>query len=146
MLLLLAALLLPSNVQGAISDKTVYGVVEDQMGDPISGAHVTVEMWGGDWPRIDFFRTSKAAVTDSLGYYQVTFDANSWDPHNTIKVIVTYNSIEKIRQVEANGDEFQEVNVIMDLSIPELGKPVSLCAVIGVSAVFLMVMRRFRRA
>jgi len=143
--LLLAAILLPSNAQGAISDKTVYGTVEDQVGDFVSGAHVTVEMWGGDWPRIDYFRASQPAVTNSLGYYEVTFDANSWDPHNTIRVIVTYNSIEKIRQVEANGDDYQEVNVVMDLSIPELSGPVSLCVVIGVSACSLMLMRRFKR-
>lgn len=144
-MLLIAALLLPSNVEGAISDKTVYGVIENQMGDPINGAQVTVESWGGDWPRIDFFFTLRVTMTDSLGYYQVTFDANSWMPHGTIKVIATYNSIEKIRQVEANGDEYQEVNVVMDLSIPELSGPVTLFAVIGVSAASLMVVRRFRR-
>ncbi len=131
-LILLASSFLFANALGrAITDKTVSGIVQDQTGVPLSGASVTVEIWGGYWPDQDFFRTSESTYTDSSGYYEVTINSNYWDPHNTIKVIATYGGYERSRMVEANGDAYQTVNITIVLSIPELGGTLGMLAMLA---------------
>jgi hypothetical protein len=129
----------------AITNKTVLGIVYDQTSQPITGADVTVEIWGGYWPDQDFFRTSESTVTDPSGYYEVTFSSNYWDPHNTIKVIVTYGSDEKTHMVEADEEQYQTVDVFMGLVIPEFSGPLGLLAVMIGCMVSVVVLRARRR-
>ena len=145
LLALLAPLLFSTNAQGATVNKTVLGTVSDQDGSPLANAQVTVEIWGGDWPSQDFFRISSSATTNAMGYYEVTFSSNFWDPHNTIKVIVTFESVQKTTKVEANGDEYQEVNMSLDLTIPEFGGAPGLLALMAgclIPVVILIARRR----
>ena len=129
----------------AITDKIVIGTVYDQVGQPISGAQVTVAIWGGSWPSQDFFRTSESAVTDSSGYYEVTINSNYWDPHNTIKVKATYSSTQGTRDVEANGDTYQTVDVRINQSIPELNDTFGLLAMMAGCMVPIVVILTRRR-
>lgn len=118
-LFFIASPFLSEDIAAATTNKIVYGTVYDQVGNAISGADVTVEIWGGWWPDQDFFRISKSTVTNPAGSYQVTISSNFWDPHNTIKVIVVYETAQETTKVEADGEEFQEVNVYMNFTIPE---------------------------
>ena len=129
----------------AVTDKNVQGIVYDQAANPIPGANVTVEIWGGDWPDQAFFRTSKSTVTDTLGFYEVTFSSNYWSPHNTIRIIVTYGSYQKAFEVEANEDESQTVNMFMNLTISEFSGPSGLLAIVAgcmIPTAFLLARRR----
>ena len=106
---------------------------------------MTVEIWGGYWPDQSFFRISNSTVTNAQGYYEVTFNSNYWDPHNTIKVIVTYDSDQKIKKVEADEGLDQEVNVFMNLTIPEFGSPLGLLAMMATCMVPIVVLLARRR-
>lgn len=120
----------PTNVEGALTDKIVTGVVRDHQTDqPLAGAEVTVEIWGGSWPEQDFLRTTESTVTDLGGHYEVTIDANFWDPHNTIKVFANYGLAQGIHSVEADGESSQTVDVYTDAVIPEFSDSVGLLAV-----------------
>lgn len=130
-LTLVAPFFLSDHAIAATTNKTVYGVVYDQIGNGLNGADVTVEIWGAYWPDRDFLRTSNFTVTDSAGYYQVTISSNYWDPHNTIKIIAAFDGNQKIRMIEANDSEDQEVNVHMDFTIPELGSPLLLLVILA---------------
>jgi len=129
----------------ATTNKTVLGVVYDQTSQPIAGADVTVEIWGGYWPDQDFFRTSESTVTDPSGYYEVTINSNYWDPHNTIKVTVTYGSDQKTHKVEADAEQYQTVNMFMDLVIPEFSGSLGLLAMMAGCAVPVVVMLARKR-
>jgi len=142
---LLAPSFFSANAEGAATDKTVSGTVYDQSSNPLAGADVTVAIWGGSWPFETILRTSQSTVTDAWGNYEVTFSSNYWDPHNTIKVTVTYSSTQKTRGVEANGDQYQTVDMTINLAIPESDGPLSLLAMIAgcmVPVVVLLVRRR----
>lgn len=130
-LALVAPSFLSDHAIAATTNKTVYGAVYDQIGNGLNGADVTVEIWGGYWPDQDFLRTSESTVTDSTGYYQVTISSNYWDPHNTIKIIATFDGNQKTRMIEANESEYQEVNVHMDFTIPEFGSPLILLVILA---------------
>ena len=142
---MLAPSFISANAEGAVVDKTVQGGVYDQADYPLMGAHVTVEIWGGDWPEQDFFRTSESTTTDSLGYYEVTFNSNYWDPHNTIKVVATYGIYQETRSVEANGDEYQTVDVYLDLTIPEFSGRLGLMAMMATCVVTIVVLQARKR-
>lgn len=144
-LALLAPSFFSTNAEGAITNKTVLGTVSDQTGNPLAGADVTVEIWGGDWPNQDFFRTSESTVTDAGGYYEVTFNGNYWDPHNTIKVIVIYGSVQEDRMVEADGDPYQTVDIFIDLTIPESSGSLGLLAMMAGCMVPIVVLMARRR-
>jgi len=143
------ALLVPSlfsaNAEGSITDKTVSGTAYDLTSTPLAGARVTVAIWGGDWPNQDFFRTSESTMTDAWGYYEVTISSNYWDPHNTIRVKVTYDSLQGTRDVEANGDEYQTVNVFVNVAIPEFSGPLSMLAMMAGGMVPVVVSLARRR-
>jgi uncharacterized RDD family membrane protein YckC len=144
-LVLLAPSFFSANAQGATVNKIVLGTVSDHDGNPLAGAQVTVEIWGGYWPVQDFFRISSSTTTNALGYYEVTFSSNFWDPHNTIKVIVTYGSDQKTTKVEANADEYQEVNMSLNLTIPEFRGPLGLLAMMaGCFVPFVILLARRR--
>jgi hypothetical protein len=146
MLALMAPSFLSTNAKGAVVNKTILGTVYDHDGHPLTGADVTVEIWGGYWPSQDFFRISDSTVTNAWGYYEVTFSSNYWDPHNTIKVIVTYGTDQKTYKVEANADQYQEVNMFLDLTIPEFHGPLGLLAMmIGCVAPIVVLLARRRR-
>lgn len=130
-LALVAPSLLSDHAIAATTNKTVYGTVYDQIGNGLNDADVTVEIWSGYWPDRDFLRTSESTVTDSTGYYQVTISSNYWDPHNTIKIIATVDGIQKTRMIEANESEYQEVNVHIDLTIPEFSSPLILLVILA---------------
>lgn len=142
---MLAPSLISENAEGAVVDKTVQGTVYNQAGYPLTGAHVTVEIWGGSWPEQDFFRTSESTTTDYSGYYEVTFSSNYWDPHNTIKVVATYGTYQETRSVEANGDEYQTVDVYIDLTIPEFGGRLGLMAMIATGVVTIVGLQARKR-
>jgi hypothetical protein len=145
-LALLMPSLLSANAEGATTDKTISGTAYDLTSTPLAGAHVTVAIWGGYWPDQAFFRTSQSAVTDAWGYYEVTISGNYWDPHNTIKVKVTYDSLQGTRDVEANGDEFQTVDVFANVPIPEFSSPLGLWAMMaGCIAPVVVLLARRRR-
>ena len=143
------ALLTPSfismNAEGAETDKTVLGNVYDLASQPLAGSDVTVEIWGGYWPDQDFFRVSESTVTDALGYYDVTFSSNFWDPHNTIKVIVTYGLSQETRIVEADEDPYQTVDVTMNPAIPEFSGSLGPLAMVAGCAVSISALLGRRR-
>jgi hypothetical protein len=142
---LLAPSFLSTNAQGAITNKTVSGVVQDQNGHPLAGADVTVEIWGGYWPEMDFLRIYASTVTDAWGYYEVTFSSSYWDPHNAIKVIATYGSAQKTHIAEANEEQYQTVDVVIILSIPEFSNPMGLLAMMAGCAVPILVLLARKR-
>ncbi len=146
-LFFIASPFLSGDIAAATTNKTVYGTVYDQVGTAISGADVVVEIWGGYWPDQDFIRTSESTVTSPMGYYEVNINSNYWDPHNTIKVIAAYETAQDTTMVEADGEEFQEVNVHMDFTIPEfIGFTEVLAVLAGCMApVFVFSSRRRRR-
>jgi hypothetical protein len=132
------------NAEGATTNKTVYGTIYNHLGQPIGGMSVVVEIWGGFWPVQEFFRISKSTVSDSSGYYQVTISSNYWDPHNTIVVIVTHDSVPTTKKTEANGDEFQEVDMTVNIPIPEFGSIGLLTVVAGCTLPIVAFLRRRR--
>jgi hypothetical protein len=144
-LAVLAASFFSAGVQRAYTNKTVFGIVHDQAGNPLPGANVTVEIWGGFWPDQAFFRISNSTVTNGQGYYEVTFSSNYWDPHNTIKVIATYDSDQKIKKVEADEALDQEVNVFMNVTIPEFSTPLGLMTMTAVCMVSIVILLARRR-
>jgi len=131
----------PPNAGGAVSEKVVDGFVYDVGGQPVGGAEVRVEIWGGSWPEQDYFRTSQSTVTDYLGYYEVIIDSNYWDPHNTIRVIATDGPLQGEEMIEADGDSGQTVDVTLAPAIPNLSSPMAI-----VSAAFLVALILRRRA
>jgi len=139
------AVLMPSffapNAEGATTNKTVQGVVYDQFSDGLLGADVTVEIWGGYWPEQTVLRTSQSTVTDSSGYYEVTINSNFWDPHNTISVTVVYGSDQTTRSVEADGAQYQTVDVSINLTIPELGAAGMVIVTMATVCVFVALRR-----
>jgi hypothetical protein len=114
---------------GALSNKIVDGYITELGGQPSVGAQVRVEIWGGAWPVQSFFRTSQSDITDSSGHYEVTINGNYWDPHNTIWVFANDGVYQGDRKVEANGDDFQTVNVTLGRLIPEFGSPMVIVAI-----------------
>jgi hypothetical protein len=145
-LALLAPSLFSANTEGATIDKTVSGIAYDRTLNPLHHAHVTVEIWGGYWPDATVLRASHSAWTDASGYYEVTFSSNYWDPHNTIKVKATYDSLQGTRAVEANGDQYQTVNVVVNMTIPEISGPLGLLAMMAACVVpIVVVLARKRR-
>ena len=138
----------PTVAMGALIDKTISGYVYDLASQPINGASVVVEIWGGSWPDMTIVRFSDTKSTDLWGYYEVIVDANFWDPHNTIIVTVTYESSEKTRIVEADADQYQSVDVSMPITIPELGAPANLTLAVSglIGAVVIISMTRRKRA
>ena len=139
-LALLIPLFFSLNAEGATTSKTVLGTVYDQAGQPLSDARVTVQIWGGSWPDQDFLRTSRLTVTDSWGSYEVTISSNYWDPHNTIRVIATYDSTQGIRSVEADEETHQTLDVDINLTIPEVGGALGLLAMMVGCIVPIMIM------
>jgi hypothetical protein len=144
-LALLASSLSSSNAEGATTDKTVSGTAYDQTNNPLAGAQVTVEIWAGSWPDETVLRTSQSTVTDTWGDYEVTFAGNSWDPHNTIKVFATYDSLQGAHNVEANGDQYQTVDVTISTAIPEFSGPLGLLAMMAGCMVPIVVLLARRR-
>lgn len=143
------ALMAPSfismNAEAATTNKTVQGVVYDQTSSPLAGADVTVEIWGGYFPGQTVLRSSVSTVTDSSGYYEVTIGSNYWDPHNTINLIVTYDLTQKTRKVEANGDQYQTVDIIISLAIPEFRGHLSLLTIMAGCIVPIIALAARRR-
>lgn len=144
-LVLLAPSLFSANAEGATTDKTVSGTAYDLASNPLVGAHVTVEIWGGYWPDETVLRTSQSTVTDAWGNYEMTFLGNSWDPHNTIKVIATYDFLQGAHNVEANGDQYQTVDVIISTTIPEFSGPLGLLAMMAGCIVPIVILLARRR-
>ena len=141
-----ALLFLPASSMAATTDKTVQGTISDQNGDPVSGASVRVEIWGGSWPDQDFFRTSATTVSNAYGDYQVTINSNYWDPHNTIKVIATFDGYGGSHSVEANDQQYQTVDVTVRLIVPEFGdSPGMLVIVIAFIALSIALSTQRRR-
>ena len=145
-----AALPMPSlfapNAEGATTNKIVYGIVYDRADQSIPGADVVVEIWGGDWPVQEFFRTSDSTVSDASGHYEVTISSNYWDPHNTIKVIVTYDSIQESDKFEADAEEYQEHDMFMNLEIPEFNSSHGFLAIMaGCMILMVILLKRKRR-
>jgi hypothetical protein len=134
-LVLLATSFFSTNVAGSITNKNVQGVILNQTGSPFPGADVTVEIWGGYWPDQDYFRTSVSTVTDAWGYYEVTINSNYWDPHNTIKLVVTFGSSQDTHKVEANDEQYQTVDMYTSIVIPEFTGSVSLLVLLTGSLV-----------
>ncbi len=129
----------PPNAEGAISSKVVYGTVYDSGGLPVAGADVRVEIWGGAWPDADFLRITKSTVTDYSGYYQVTINANYWDPHNSIWVFATDGVYQGQKRVEADAEGAQMVDVNLAEVVPEFNAPL---VVVLVSAVGTLLVGR----
>lgn len=135
-----------ADVEGSLTNKTIQGHIQDTIGTPLSGADVTIEIWGGFWPDQDFLRTTSSTVSDAYGNYEVTINSNYWDPHNTIKVIVTYGPDEGTRSVEANDQEYQTVDVTISVAIPEFSNlPGLLVAICGCAVSVLLLGARRRR-
>jgi len=130
---LLVICLLPgkgtTNAGGALADKIIYGYVFDFGGQPVSGAEVLVEIWGGYWPYPESFRISQETVADSSGYYEVLIDANYWDPHNTIWVFAASGPYEEDVKAEADAEPDQRVDVALAQVIPEFSSPMAIVSV-----------------
>lgn len=146
-LAVLAVVFLSANSAGATTNKTVTGTIGNLNGDPVAGASVRVEIWGGSWPERTVLRNITTTYSDSFGNYQVTINSNYWDPHNTIKVTAISGGYFGIRTVEANDQQDQTVDVTLNAAIPEFpGTPGVLAAmVVTVTVVFLLSVRKRRR-
>ncbi len=122
------------NTSGATTAKTIDGDVYGPSGEPVAGAEVRVEIWGGSWPDQDSLRTTQSTTTDFLGHYEVTIDANFWNPHNTIWVYATDGPYQGDIKVEADAQSGQVVDVTMTLAIPEFSNPIAIVLICAATA------------
>ncbi len=129
--------------EAAVSDKLVYGNVYDLGGQPVIGADVLVEIWGGSWPDRTVLRTSMSTVTGVTGQYEVTIDANYWDPHNTIWVFANDSTYEGETRVEADNTQSQVVDVSLVQVIPEFEAAGVVGVVVSTAGILVTFRRRF---
>jgi parallel beta-helix repeat protein len=96
--------------------KLVFGIVRGDDGNPLEGAGVTVVMKDGET-----VVSMKAALTDSSGAYNVTFEWLLWNVGYTIEVTATYESVQASNSTDADVNAAQEVDVTYEYEIPDFG-------------------------
>ncbi len=119
--------------------KTIRGYVYDFIGNPLSGASVTV---------LDV-TSSKSLTYDPTepdGFYTVTFGFSDWNEGDTIQVTASYSGHPDVNSTTADAGPFQYVNVTIEsVTIPEFGdflhSPITFVS-IGMIALFVIVRRR----
>ncbi|MCU0852909.1 MAG: hypothetical protein MUC90_06655 [Thermoplasmata archaeon] len=127
--------------------KTIEGTVYDHLDNVVGGVYVVVEIWVGYWPtNYGVLSGSQATLSDSWGYYEVTFDANEWSTHYVIEVNGTKGSTQWLENAEANGDTIQTVDLDSSFEIPELDSPATLAFVALVTVAFVLFAARLTRA
>jgi hypothetical protein len=127
----------------------VNGKVMDQVGNPLEGANVTVNIYDSTMTLRD---TLFCDATDEDGFYSVIFGHPSYEPAvgDTIEAIATYQSELPVSNstVITTLCPTYSVNVtIGSIVIPEFGfgQGIGLpLAVIGIVAVFAVIARRRR--
>ncbi len=118
----------------------VRGWVWDVEGTPVDGADVSISTIQGVTTRATW-----TDVTDSDGFYSVSFAGAEWDVGNTIRTVATYDGNQDDNETTATAAPIQFVNVTFTFAIPEFGSSLGLIAAggaIGLVAVVALVWRR----
>jgi len=129
--------------KAADAPKTVYGVVYDEIGQPIAGATVTVTMkYGLDNNRSQLIY----GPTDTDGYYLLVFDISQWMEHDTIEVVASRSGQDTAtNSTEANPEGSQQVDVQFLELIPEFTNPAFVISAFCVTALLVFRGSRNRR-
>jgi len=135
----MAFLALSSNVS-ALANLLVTGIVYDEAGDPLDGAHVVVTD----------ITTSYSESYDSFGggVYIVTIPDGSWGVGDIIEVVATFgedqatNTSITTAEMEIEG---MEVDVHFGTAIPQLGSSVGMAIAAGLVGLIAVVAVGVRR-
>ena len=130
-----AMLLSTSFVSAQGSPKAVRGYIRDNMGNPVEGASVLVEIVKPD-------STVRASLTDtsiSNGFYSVMFGNFDWEMGDTIRVTSTYHSDSRVGTADVNPDPIQNVDITYPYEIPQFGSWVGFAVAGGILAVVAVV-------
>jgi len=138
----IAVLALSSTVSAApFGPLIVSGIVYDEAGDPLDGAHVVVT----DTNTL----VSETYDTGSDGFYYVSISGQGgWDVGDTIEVVATFgedqatNTSEATAQMEIDG---MEVDVHFGTAIPQLGSSVGIAIAAGLVGLIAVVAVGVRR-
>lgn len=140
------ALAQPSSAVIAVVD----GTVTDQIGNPLEGANVTINIWNSDMTQIDWTDWD-IDFTDEDGFYTVTFGGMigyNLKEGETIEVIATHLSESGSNTYLVDDAECIIYNIdvtIEALAIPEfgLGQSIGLpLVIIAVIAIFAVMSRK----
>jgi hypothetical protein len=120
-------------------DLVIYGHVYDSNGDPIEGADVLVE-------NMDTVCTPLTDITDSLGRYDVSFNANDWVEGDTIKTTATYEGTPESATGVADELATLEIDIHFTTAIPEFGSLTGVLVTMGIVGVIATVSMRRKKA
>ena len=124
----------------------VRGIVYNSGGLPVVGADVNVSMYDGAT-----LRSYQSDVSDSSGGYTVTFGpmpgAEPWAIGDTILVFAEEGDYSGTNSTVAVDDVFQDIDVKLNVLIPEFGDLGALVPIAGVFGIFmaLFFVRRERK-
>ena len=130
-----AMLLSTSFVSAGPGPKAVRGYIRDNMGNPVQGASVLVEIVAPD----SHVRTSGTDTSISNGFYSVLFGNFEWEVGDTLRVTSTYHSDSRVNSTNATSAPIQYVNVTYPYEIPQFGSWVGFAAAGGILAVVALV-------
>jgi hypothetical protein len=130
-----AMLLSASFVSAGPGPKTVRGYIKDNMGNPVEGASVLVEIVAPD----SHVRTSGTDTSISNGLYSVMFGPFDWELGDTLRVTSTYNSDSRVGSAVANSTPIQYVNITYPYEIPQFGSWAGFAVAGGILAVVAVV-------
>jgi hypothetical protein len=149
-LLLMLSILSVAQPSSAQDLAFVDGKVMDDIGNPLEGANVTVNIWNPDETQIN--STLYDDATEENGFYQVIFGGmGGYEPkvNDVIQVIAKYLSEPPASNksvVSQTETPFYSVNVtVVSVAIPEFGIGQSFglpLAILGVVAIFVVIGRR----
>ena len=130
-----AMLVSASFVSAGPGPKTVRGYVKDNMGNPVEGASVLVEIVAPD----SHVRTSGTDTSISTGLYSVMFGGSDYEVGDTIRVTSTYHSDSRVGSTIATLAPIQYVNITYPYEIPQFGSWVGFAVAGGILAVVAVV-------
>jgi len=125
-----------SPVSGGIAPKNIRGYVKDNIGNPLEGANVTVNITRGP------ITYTMYDDTNATGFYSVTFTPSEWEEGDFINVTAKYDSNRKNESTVADLIPFQFVNITFGFVIPEFSGPALVGALLGVIIIFAVFRRQ----
>jgi len=131
----LAMLLSTSFVSAGNGPKAVRGYIKDNMGNPVEGASVLVEIVKPD----NSVRASGTDTSISTGLYSVMFGPDDWESGDTIRVTSTYHSDSRVGSTGVTSDPIQEVDITYPYEISQFGSWAGFAVAGGILAVVAIV-------
>jgi hypothetical protein len=142
--LVTSALMASDGALAAIGPKQVKGYIWDNVGNPVEGAQVTVNILAQSDSSI---RATLSEDSNAIGYYSMSFAMGEWDEGDMIEVLATYDSIQEPNSTVATDYPSQWVNVSFKFEIPEFGSYLGLLiagGAIGIVGIAVVSMKRRR--